>query len=448
MKPTTLGEQFDAAAEAYRALSDHQQRLSGQDWRGGPRLVRGVAGSGKTVVLANNLARRLERTLPAADGLPSLPTATRPPRLLAVCFNRTLAPYVRRRVEAAYRQRTGRDVPPGTVDVCCFNAVAYDLSTRGVWRYVSVSDEPDNAVRAARYLNALDVADPARLDAARFDAIYVDEGQDFADDEYRVLARLCRPGPGGEPDLYVFYDDAQNLYGHRRPTWAALGIHVVGGRSAVMAECFRNTRPIVESAFNVLYGSHAPAGSAVPTRAFADLAYLEEHKLVVREGPTWRTRFARRAGREPTVTFAGHRAAETAAVLDRLRWLLGEQRVRPEDVLVLTPRGDRMDELAAAVAAARLPGVDRVRAPQSRPDRDRLLTARGEVAVSTVKSAKGYDAPCVLLVSANDLPSTVEGRAEFYVACTRAAEHLDVFAYRNAGLAAEFARAVAVLPPS
>ena len=55
----TLGELFDEAAEAYKTLSDEQQRLSAQDWAGGPRLVRGVAGSGKTIVLANNLARRL-----------------------------------------------------------------------------------------------------------------------------------------------------------------------------------------------------------------------------------------------------------------------------------------------------------------------------------------------------------------------------------------------------
>ncbi len=63
----TLEELFDDAAEAYKALSDEQQRLSTQDWAGGPRLVRGVAGSGKTIVLANNLARRLSRGLGSGE---------------------------------------------------------------------------------------------------------------------------------------------------------------------------------------------------------------------------------------------------------------------------------------------------------------------------------------------------------------------------------------------
>ena len=448
----TLGDRIDAAAEAYRALSYDQQRLSAQDWRGGPRLVRGVAGSGKTVVLANNLARRLERMLPPADGNlfagPGTPLP-RPPRLLAVCFNRTLAPFIRRRVEAAYRQRTGQPLPTGAVDVCNFNKLMYDLSRRGLWGYQRVSDEDDGAARAGVYLNALaaiERADPARIDAARYDAIYVDEGQDLADDELRLLVRLCRPGPGGEPDLYIFYDDAQNLYGHRRPTWSTLGINVVGGRSSVMTECFRNTRPVVEAAFNVLYGSYAAANAAKPSRDFADVTYLENQKLIVRDGPAWRVRFARRAGPPPRVAFAADRAAEARLLVDRLRWLLGEQRVRPEDVLVLTPRTDRVTELARAIAAAALPGVDRVRTPLAQEDRDRLLVDRGELAVSTVKSAKGYDAPCVLLVSANELTGKVGDRAEFYVACTRAAEHLEVLAYRRDGLAAEFERAAAALP--
>src|SRR4051812_33596620 len=77
----TLGESFDEAAESYKTLSEEQQKLSSQDWAGGPRLVRGVAGSGKTIVLANNLARRLSRSL---DGEMLFEGMKRRPRLLAV----------------------------------------------------------------------------------------------------------------------------------------------------------------------------------------------------------------------------------------------------------------------------------------------------------------------------------------------------------------------------
>lgn len=50
----TLGDLFDEAAETYKTLSEEQQRLSEQNWQEGPRLIRGVADSGKTIVLVNN----------------------------------------------------------------------------------------------------------------------------------------------------------------------------------------------------------------------------------------------------------------------------------------------------------------------------------------------------------------------------------------------------------
>jgi len=42
------------------------------------------------------------------------------------------------------------------------------------------------------------------------------------------------------------------------------------------------------------------------------------------------------------------------------------------------------------------------------------------VTFSTVFGAKGYDAPVVFVVGADLFPYTKEGRAEFYVAATRA----------------------------
>ena len=82
----------------------------------------------------------------------------------------------------------------------------------------------------------------------------------------------------------MFYDDAQNLLGRERPNWKSLGLNVVGGRSNVMTQCFRNTRPIVEAAFNVLYGRFAGSRDGVPTKEFGDIATLEEKGLIEDEG--------------------------------------------------------------------------------------------------------------------------------------------------------------------
>jgi DNA helicase IV len=65
------------------------------------------------------------------------------------------------------------------------------------------------------------------------------------------------------------------------------------------------------------------------------------------------------------------------------------------------------------------------------------------LSLSTVGSAKGYDAYCVLLASANEFDPDITGRVTFYVGCTRAIEYLEVFAYEKDGLVVEIETALA-----
>jgi AAA domain/Nuclease-related domain len=421
--PGTLGALFDLLAVDEKRLSTEQRELTSHDWHG-PRLTRGVAGSGKTIVLAMQVARRVASHTRQGE------LFARPLRVLAVCFNRSLVPYVEEKIRSAYLKRTGGEaLPAGIVQVSHLNGLYYQLSTHrnaagvtGLWPYLGMDDGTDES-RAARYLAALEATlarEPSRLELHRFDAIYVDEGQDFHGDEYRLLARLCTaPTPNSEPSLFIFYDDAQNVYGRRRPTWAHLGLNVRGGRSTVMKHCFRNTHPIVESAFNVLLGAAAPDESRVQTATFADRGQLEEDGVLTRDGRWWSVHFAERQGPPPELFVDGSPQREAEHLAERVHWLLVEQQVRPEDVLVLGARKERLREIAAAVRR-RLPNaVPRLAFDDA--NRSDLLFRPGQVTFSTIQSAKGYDAFYVLLASANHLATTSEGRATFYVACTRAA---------------------------
>jgi len=437
----TLGKQFDEAADRYKVLSDEQQRLSVMNWDGGPRQIRGVAGSGKTIVLANNLARNLERRLIA--GSEDLFGNTKPPpKLLAVCYNRTLAPFIQRKINIAFEQRNGRPAPEGTVEVCTFNQLMWSLAEAGLWRYQNVTNVQDIA-RAIQYwteLEQIKQRNPKRLQTLGYDAIYVDEGQDLLEEEFRLLKDLCRNTEAGEPNLYVFYDDAQNLYGRKRPNWQSLGINVRGLRSFVMTQCFRNTKSVLEAAFNVLYGTCADTSKQVPTRGFADIATLQEKGLIIDDGGFWRVRFAAREGAPPRISIVQSVQKENDAIIARLRELIGEQEIRPADIMVLAFHRDRVLSLASAIEAARIPGVSGVHVAFER--KDEVLGQKGRLTLSTVASAKGYDAYCVLLASANNFTADVKGRASFYVGCTRAIEHLEVFAYEEAGLAKEMRKAI------
>jgi hypothetical protein len=112
-------------------------------------------------------------------------------------------------------------------------------------------------------------------------------------------------------------------------------------------------------------------------------------------------------------------------------------------VLGMTRR--RIDSIAAAVEAAKISGVENVHLAFR--EQDRLLGERATLTLSTTASAKGYDAYCVLLVSANEFSDDLVGRTNFYVGCTRAIEYLEVFAHRNERLVVEWERILAKQQP-
>ena len=85
--------------------------------------------------------------------------------------------------------------------------------------------------------------------------------QDFGPNTLRLVARLARQWQQDQPSrrpVMIFYDNAQNIYSRRLPTWIELGIDVSGRRSTVMKESFRSTKPITELALNVLYRFNPP----------------------------------------------------------------------------------------------------------------------------------------------------------------------------------------------
>lgn len=426
----TLGERIDRRLEVAGAWSEEQSRLASTRWDA-PHLVRGVAGSGKTVVLAQNLARRL-----AADDASLLERE----RIAAVCYNRALVPLLKGKIAVAYEQRTGRTLAADAVDVIHFDGLLTRLGrSHDLLRYVrpftpGMNDEKRAAAHLADVTASFEKRPALRAELG-YDAIYIDEAQDLLPDNFRLIRELFRDRDVA-PKLFLFYDDAQNIFARPRPNWSELGIALVG-RSDVMTEGFRSTRPVVEVAMNVLYGTTREDPAAVPTRAFADLSHLAKGGHVVETEGWIETPFAKRKGERPTLTTAASDESQLTAVVDRARALLEDERVRPQDLFVVAPRNDLAASVAAGLKAAG------VATRLSKNDPDASLGARGLVTVSTAASAKGYEAAVVLLVGAERFREDAGGRASFYVACTRAMVVLEVFTVGGGGLAGEFRDALA-----
>lgn len=435
----TLGGYIDELAVNEKYLSAEQNELSRLSICGFPRLVRGVAGSGKTIVLANLVARLLNRT---QNQTPQLfhELEDHHLRVAVVCFNRALVPFLREKIGDSYRQQTFETLPKhGILTTTHLNGLMNQVVyKRNGLHSISIRDVPEPAQRALLYRKQLATYkehDPHEYAALLFDAVFVDEGQDFDPLEFELLLDLIKTNEAtGEKNLIIFYDDAQNLYARSRPNWKQLGIDVQrGDRARVMKECFRNTREIIGLAFNVLLGSQAPNENRVNLKSFADVDYLKKAELIKEGTDLYEVGFAERTGDAPYLHSFKSRTLEKEWVAREIGTLINREKVRPEDILILfaqhhefedLPKYIRKDVEAKSVVDFLCPFGDS-------PDRDKYIFEENHLTLSTVHGAKGYDAPIVFVVGADLFKPDEKGRAAFYVGATRAKLLLHVSGLEN-----------------
>ncbi|THF70975.1 hypothetical protein E7T06_05315 [Deinococcus sp. Arct2-2] len=139
--------------------------------------VRGVAGSGKSLVLAARAAR-----VALAGG-----------RVLVVSFNITLWHLLRDGV-----RRAGGAAALGNVVFNHFHGLARDLSNESGLSWQECGDDPAELIRRA-----------ATLLGVRYDAVLIDEAQDMEDAWGEALMELVTDGG----QLLAACDDLQNVYG-------------------------------------------------------------------------------------------------------------------------------------------------------------------------------------------------------------------------------------------
>lgn len=416
-------------------LSMEQEELSGLKVGHFPRIIRGVAGSGKTVVLANQVARYALRNRDLFD--------QQEVKVAVLCFNHTLVPFLLEKIMIAYRARIGGDEFLPDINITLLNGLMFDLSREKppLVKYIPIKGPnavPDPTERASKYRQQLaefKSNDPHEYERRLFDAIFVDEGQDFDPEEYKLLLDLLRPAPEtGERCLVVFYDDAQNLYARRRPNWKEdVGIDVgKGDRSRVMKECFRNTREIVDLAFNVLVGSKASGDQRVQTRTFAQVPELARQGLIEESNGIFRVKFAERTFEAPSVRGFESRRAEKEWVASEIVRLIKEEWVKPEHILVVFHRKGEFHDLDLIIRERdKERQIKNFIKPYEEAFRDSLIFQEGQVTLSTTFSAKGYDAYVVFLIGSDLFDTDNAGRASFYVGATRAKLRLYVTGNRG-----------------
>ena len=328
-------------------LTDHQAWVLRFVLNRRRAAVSGPAGSGKTV-LAVGVATRL-----VEEGR----------RTLLTCFNKLLAEDLQERAK-------GRD----GLDVAHFHGVCVNLAREAG---LTVPEPPAHTEPSSDYferdLPAL-LQEATRRLGPRYDAIVVDEAQDIREEWWPVLLALHRRPDEG--DLYLFFDDSQNLYGGELPIQ---GVDVV----PPLPSNIRNTRAIA-SFVSVFYdGVNETEALGPEGRPPQILGYEDDDGL------------ARLLG----------------IVLTNL---VEEEHLDLEDIVVLTPSGKGKSRLRAR---GRVDGYRLSERPEA-----------GAVLATSIHGFKGLEREVVILAELGD-KHLEDLRQYLYVGASRAMNELIILAY-------------------
>lgn len=214
-------------------VMDLQQEQVARTLGEGHRVIHGVAGSGKTMILVHR-ARLL-----AHEAEPARP-------VLVLCYNRALADRIEALIapDEALRPR---------LQVRTFHGWCAELARRhriAVPPAPEGQDDTDAPARLARAVIA--AADAGRVPLGGHHAVLIDEAHDFEDGWLRLAAAMSDPAARR---LLVLYDDAQSIYQRLRQrfSFASVGIQA-RGRTSVLRLNYRNTAEVLGLALRFARG--------------------------------------------------------------------------------------------------------------------------------------------------------------------------------------------------
>jgi len=401
--PTRLGYQIARRKQLRPVLSSEQQRLCERRMDGKPRLVRGVAGSGKTVILAHWLCTVLRQ-------FNSKPTA----KIWVVFANHSLAPLLQKMVEEAWQEATPGELKK-KVEYWHVKFLIDHLLELAQLRF---DYELNYDAAAQRLLQKSGHWEGMGLGC---DAMFVDEGQDMGPNTFKLLNRLIRDNgaEGGGLCISIFYDNAQNIYGRATPKWKDVGLDMQG-RSTIMKESFRSTKPVTELALNVLYQVQPPED--------------EDHKELVRLeliepeqwGTTqwWNVHFNQVDGPLPTFQRCATVKEEVRKIADQLLLWIKKEGVTPSDICILYVGKTIENELERTVA----PELKALGATLAIQRSERFTADSSAVIATTPHSFKGYDREIVVVAGVEAFAEPDRIRT-LYVAMTRARSLLAMYGW-------------------
>ncbi len=215
-------------------VMDLQQEQLARSLGEGHRVIHGVAGSGKTLILgyrAEHLAQVCAKPI------------------LILCYNESLA----RRIGSMMRAKgLAEKVHVHHFHQWCraqLSAFNVGLPKRNDDKEAFFAEMVDRVIRAV---------ERGQIPAAQYDAILIDEGHDFRPEWFKLVVQMVDPKTNS---LLVLYDDAQSIYGdekRKKFSFKSVGIQAAG-RTTILKVNYRNTDAILRFARDVAQSILTPS---------------------------------------------------------------------------------------------------------------------------------------------------------------------------------------------
>jgi hypothetical protein len=359
-------------------VMDLQQEQLARSLGDGHRVIHGVAGSGKTMILGYR-----------AEQLAQAATQAKP--VLVLCYNEPLAV----KLESIMDEKglTDRVHVRHFHRWCRQQLVTYNqpLPAQAALS-VMMAQMVDNVIRGV---------ERSQIPSGQYQAVLIDEGHDFQPEWLKLVAQMVDPLTNS---LLLLYDDAQSIYERTRSkqfSFKSIGIQAQG-RSTILKINYRNTRQILQTA------SMIAAELLTPDDCDDDGIPLIQPLSCGRDG------------HPPLVIRLPTLRDEARKIAELLETAHQEGRAW-SDMAVICRHHAVMDECALALRSRRLPHEVRRRTGSFKPLADTIK-------VLTMHASKGLEFPLVALPGVGSMPEPGESEADearlFYVAATRATQTL------------------------
>jgi superfamily I DNA and RNA helicase len=455
--PELKSEYYEQVTTGIRGFDQKQQEI-GMQIPDGPQQIRGIAGSGKTVLVAMKAARMISDPADWTD------TAQEDVRVALTFSTKSLYEHLTALVERFYEQFSGQSLDEADATLEIIHSWGGDTTGEGIYYQLANEIERVSALSYREATDAFPDADDHQEAVAAelretgavpslWDAILVDEAQDFGPE----FLNLCREALTDANRLIWAYDEAQDLGSLEAPSPTNVfgtdengdplldlsGTYKNGPQKThIMRRSYRAPRSLLMAAHALGMGlkrDGGPVQTITRQDGWENLGYEIEADFRITGSKAMLTRPRENSphplqGEVSPSELLTHRSF--ASKLDEIEWVaeqiqadIFEEGLDPEQLLVIPLAGSRrqgeknrefvaaklQDELAAAEIS-----VNSVWEGDKK-----IFDVPGEVTVSGINRAKGNEAASVYLLGVDSVTeeewrgSALQRRNQLFVGLTR-----------------------------